>query len=389
VPVIAWLVFAIALDGCSADGRPASSDPTSYSSAPSSSNARSAKATSYDRRVTSLLASVINLLSRRPARHRNHYYAAGVWHTPGFQCWRCDIAPGAVAAELTHDHPAESAYRRLAIATFNTVISDHRVAGGSFGPPLGAESNDQLSTIAIANYLGIAYLELRPALRPATRRQWLAALQGAALWLEPRLEFYINGNDNLSETLAMYLAWRATGNGRFYSDYQRSWQFTIRPPGRRWAAYGLRYIRRPHRPDGADGAGYLTEAGTGRPGFDPHYTIIQSGAATILYALSHQARALRLLNLITNALLTRTKRSTLAIDVTGGSRFSAPSMGYLESPALAVLALIGGREDLIPLLSTQLTEVDVSFRNYANRKTDQNMVIGDFGSILLALHPPS
>jgi hypothetical protein len=352
--------------------------------------ARSVVPARYERQVASLLTRVIRILSRPPAPGRNHYYSGGVWSTVGSTCWRCDVAAGVVAAELANRSQSDRRDRQLGIETFDAAISHHRQSDGSFGPGLGGEgNNNQISTVLMTNFLSLGYLQLHPWLDRGSRSRWLHAIYGAGVWLERVLGFYVNGNVNLDQTLTMYLAWRATGDRRFRADYERSLQFTLHPTGSRWTGFGLQYLKHPNRPDGSDGAGYLAEKGAANPGFDPHYTIVQSDVAATLYAVSRDPRVLSLLNLLTNALLTRTNIRTLVIDTTGGSRRPNASSGYLESPSLAVLALTGSRTDLLPLLGTQFAEVRVAFPNYAMRATDQDGVIGDFGSILLAVHPPS
>src|SRR6202035_421852 len=109
-----------------------------------------------------------------------------------------------------------------------------------------------------------------------TRRRWANSLRRAGDWIEGQLGYYVNGNLNLDETLAMYLVYRATGDPAFNAAYNRSFTFTLHPPQNLWPGFGLHVITSPNRPDDADGAGYLAEKGTGAPGFDPHYTIVQS-----------------------------------------------------------------------------------------------------------------
>jgi hypothetical protein len=393
---VSAVVAVVALAGCGQVGV-ATEGATSHGSSRTAAHSRAGGGSglprvfevAFARQITGVLASTLDLLSQRPRDGALHYYSRGVWHTVGFDCWRCDVAPGALAAELARQHPRDTRYRRLAIATFNAALRSHARADGSFGPALGIESDDQISTIVMANYLGIAYLELRSSLDEATRSRWLEGLERSANWLVPRLHFYVNGNDNLGETLTMYLAWRATHEQRFLRAYQSSLDFTMAPRGRSWRGFGLHYLRVPHRADGADGAAYLAEKETGgKPGFDPHYTIVQSGDAAALYALTRSKQALRLLNLLTGALLTRTNAATMLINTSNGSRRSAPSYGYLESPCLAVLALAGGRPSLARMLPPQLKEISVSFHNYATRATEQNEVITDYGVVLLAGNPP-
>ncbi|MGZ3602847.1 MAG: hypothetical protein ACXVDF_23275, partial [Ktedonobacterales bacterium] len=139
----------------------------------------------------------------------------------------------------------------------------------------------------------------------------------------------------------------------------------------------------------SDGAGYLAEAGPKPPGFDPHYTGVQAAAAAEFYALSHQARALRLLNLLTNTLVDRTNRQTLIITMGMGTRhWQSEGSGRFESPSVPVAALIGGRRDLLPMVFTQLQLAGSDFRNYVVAGNDQNTEIGQYAWAALAMQPP-
>jgi hypothetical protein len=383
-------VAAVLVSACVGNGQ-MRSPHTGTSTAPASNFATApaaAAATNYAAQVGPLIDRTLGLLSQPALKGRIHYFAGGVFHTKGFDCWRCDIALGTVAADLAREYPNRPRYRQLAVAAFNAMIRLHAYPNGTFGPGFPGEGGDGISTIVATEDLGVAYLELKPWLSHATNARWAASLRQAGVSIERQLGSYVNGNLNLAETLCMYLVYRATGDPAFNAAYHRSFTFTLHPPQNLWPGFGLQVVTSPNRPDDSDGAGYLAEKGTGAPGFDPHYTIVQSEIAATLFAVSHQARALRLLNLLTNALLTRTNRQTDLITTTGGSRRPAVSQGYLESPCLAVLAFADHRTDLAPVVKAQLHEISSSFPNYATRATDQNGVIGEFANVLLAL-PPS
>jgi hypothetical protein len=336
----------------------------------------------YGTEASSVLANALNLLAEPEAPGRSHYYQAGVFYSQGVDCWRCEVAPGLMVADLAHVFPTQKTYRQLAIATFNAMLQHHTFPNGSFGPGGAGEAGDEIATTEVIGYMGIAYLDLEPWLSATTRRAWIRALRRAGESLEPVLDYYVNGNVNVDNTLAMYLVYRVTGDPSFLAAYQRSFQFTLYPPQSRWPGFGLHFLRGAHRKDDSDGAAYLAEKGSGAPGFDPHYTIVQSAIAAALYAVSGQPRALRLLNLLTNALLTRTD-PTDRINVTGGSRRPTFSEGYLESPSLPILALADRRTSLLSLTKAQLQEITVSFHNYAVRPGDENGVMGDFANVLL------
>gem|GEM_PF-6111616 len=391
--LIGTVLAAAVAGGCGGDDEPA--DPTTRaplargsSLAPSAAGAPAADRRSFKRRTTALMASLVAQLAKRSSASDEKYYDKGIWHS-GFDCWRCDLAPGVIAAILARSRPGEGRYRKLAIGTFDRVLDDHQQPDGSFGPPPSSETgNNHITTMVVANYLGVAYLELRSKLGERRRERWRTALERAARWLEPKASFYVNGNINLGVTNAMYLAYRATGRNELRRAFDRSWAFTLDPQGERWKGFGLRYLKRPKRADGSDGAGYLAEQGAGEPGFDPHYTTVQAGYAAMLFALSRKERPLRLLNLLTNAILTRTKRRTLVMQTGEGSRHPAASERYLEVPAIPVAALTGGRTDLLTLVEPQLQHVRLSFPSYVASDSDQSGTLADYATALIALDPP-
>jgi hypothetical protein len=317
-------------------------------------------------------------------RIAKHDFTAGVWH-PESACWRCGTELGAVAAIVSRVAPA-GRYRRWAISTFDTVAREHQEANGAFGPPA---RGDQISTGAELVSMGTAFLELEPTLTSSQHARWAAALDRAAQWLLGRLDFYINGNINLQETLGLYLAWRATGDASLLAAYDRSWSFTL-APGPRWRGFGLVYTRKSSNPLGLGGAAYLAEQGAAAPGFDPHYTILQADYAAELYALSHDQQVLRLLNLLMNQLLTRVAKGTLAIQTGGGSRHPERGVsGPFVCAALPVLAFADRSRDLVPFVMKQLSLAKVDFRNYARHNNDQDQVIGNYAAALLSMDAPT
>ena len=68
-------------------------------------------------------------------------------------------------------------------------------------------------TTWFANSLGTAYLLVEPYLAPETRTRWSTAVARAAdhLIATGHLDYYINGNINLSMTETYWLAARITG----------------------------------------------------------------------------------------------------------------------------------------------------------------------------------
>ena len=331
-------------------------------------------------RSTALFASVLDQLAR-------HEFVAGVWH-PGYVVWRTGTELGTVAA-LVSRAVSGGPDRHWAIQTFDTALVDHQEPDGAFGPPVTGEG---ISTGAELVSLGTAFLVLRPVLDRAQRTRWVTALDRAGRWMVKSIYEYVNGNINLQRTLGLYLAWRATGDRALFAAYNRSWAFTLQP-GPAWPGFGLIYTTTPTKRRGVGGAAYLAEKGAGSPGFDTHYTILQADYDAEMYAVSHAPRALRLLNLLVDQLLTRTNIHTLTIQTGGGSRHPTPNVsGPFVSASLPVLAF-ADRPDLLPLVRKQLSLAETDFRYYTRVNNDQDQIIGNYAMALLAVtnlgEPPS
>ena len=71
----------------------------------------------------------------------------------------------------------------------------------------------------------------------------------------------------------------------------------------------------------------VTESGGGAPGFDPEYSLLQLDDASRLYVESGDRRALRLANLLVNALLPRVD-ADWALDTSGGTRRPQEGRGH-------------------------------------------------------------
>jgi len=313
-----------------------------------------------------LLHDSIAALSTRSGPADQQYFAGGVWHSADSSCWYCQVGPGTAAAVMWRASGGRNArLRQLALVTFDTAIADHRNGNGSFGAP--ADSPD-IESMMFGVELGTALVELRPTLGQRRLRRWTAALSGAANYLieNGNLRWYTNGNINLGNTELFYLAWRVTRKARFKAAYNQSWRFTLDPPQGRWPGFGLRLL--PPTSVIASGAkvvgraGYLAESGGSAPGFDPEYTELQLDVATRLYVLSDDPRALRLANLLVNALLTRFDPSDWMINGSNGSRHPGRHVTPLTTPALAVLTMDGKRPDLAKLAVRQFAVINSTYR---------------------------
>jgi hypothetical protein len=339
--------------------------------------------TSFYSRATSMLAGAISLIAaHRPGKPS--YFANGTWLGMTV-CWPCDSSELAeIAAIVAQSRPTKPRYRSWAIRTVDHVIAAHQHSnGGLWEHQDGAE----IETIWTVNAIGAAMLALPGRLSATTRARWTNALHRAGQYLLGDLDFYVNGNIELSFVLAMALEARITGDPVFRSAYGRALSFALRPTGARWAGFGLVVTRRPQRRDGSDGAGYLAEKGpTGPPGFDPHYTGVQAAEAAKLFAVVPSPATQRLLNLLVNQEMKAVNRRTLVITNGRGTRRPFPEgTGPFESPCIPVAALLAGRSDLAPLVLHQVSLATVDFHNYAAYALDQNSVVADYAWAVLAM----
>jgi hypothetical protein len=295
-------------------------------------------------------------------------YAAGAWYEPGSDCFWCLDAAATAAAVLSRERtPADTRLLSVARATLNREIDRCQRRDGSW-------DETGIVTGFVAVELGTSYLELADVLDPATRTKWARAIRRAADFIvsSKNLTWYTNGNVNLRNAAVMWLAWQITGRSTYKAAYEYEWRFALSPPQWRWRGFGLRLTRRPHRPDGADGAGYLAESDGGRPGFDPEYTMTQLDGATGMWVLSHDRRWLRLMNLFFNQLRPRLSRS-FTLDARRGARHDHMIPFY--SAGLAVLYYSGDRPDLRHLVPGDLARLRAEYSNPGNF-TSQNFYRG-------------
>jgi hypothetical protein len=343
---------------------------------PAANDQKTARA-QFDRTMLSLLRRVVIKMERK------REYVDGRFH-PRYQCWWCGDQMGAVAAILARQHPAGQ-FTQIAKRSLNAGLG-HQNPNGSFGPPTNGY---ELATATEAISLGVGYLEMHNQLSRTMAARWRLAIKRADSWLMGTINFYVNGNINLQVTTALYTGYRVLHDRTFLSAYDHSLAFTL-APGSKWPGYGLHYTIHPTNPLGTNGAGYLGEQGlTGKPGFDPHYTMLQADYATELYLLSGQPKILRLANLLMNQLFTRIDRRSLIIQTGDGSRHPQPNVsGRFEANVLPVLAF-ADRPNLLPLAQKQLQQVGVDFVNYVDADNDQDQVISNYAMTLIGLQAPA
>jgi hypothetical protein len=285
-------------------------------------------------------------------------YAKGVWQSPNTVCWACNEGGPLEAAATVWKATGNAALLQEAEQTADQAIATRQTAAGYFTAPPGYTDTQspEVRTMFFADELGNAYLALAPALDPATRASWQASLRAAADYLirNGNVTWYTNGNVNIGNAEMFYLAWKVTGDSRYQTAYQQAFAFLLSPPQSRWPGLGLKLVKAPSQADGSDGSGYLAEQGAGGAGFDAEYSELQLDAASRLYLLSGDARALRLANLLVNMLRPRVNGAAM-LDASGGTRHvEAGRMVPFLTSAYAVLALHGGRSDLMPYAMGEL-----------------------------------
>lgn len=304
--------------------------------------------------VRTIIRAGLDGALRKDSPTDRRYFSRGVWTTGRTPCVQCDFGPGLVAAAMGSIE-ASPAYVGVAAETIDAVIRQYRAKNGALGRP-GRGENLDISTMFIANQIGIALYILGPRLDPGRRAAWTEALRGATDYLvkNGNYAWYTNGNIAVGNALSAAWTWHATGDPRYRTLYVDALSFATSPPANRWPRRGLVFTRNPLRPDGADGAGYLTEAaGAGRPGFDADYTQIQADSAALIYLITNDIQALRLSNLLVNQLLPRVDRSTWMLDTSRGTRHPEKKRSIpFSTNALSILAT-RGRPDLRPLVAPQ------------------------------------
>jgi len=309
----------------------------------------------------SLAADVNTLVDRQAPGDPN-----GLWVGGDPVYWRSASGPGLAAAAVA-GLDGDGSMRQDAVQTFDALIATHLRSDGSFTAVAGtpAPQSPDVDTMFFATNLGMALWALRGQLSSTEVATWTAALTGAADYLvaHGNLSWYSNGNIVIGNALVMALAFWASGDSRYQADYQTALSFALAPPQNRWPGYGLVYTTVPTQASGADGAGYFAESGGGAPGFDADYVQLQLDQLTRLYLVTRSPVVLRLINLVFNQLWPLVDPRTWTLDTSGGTRH--PQQGRLVSfstPALALLATVGGRGDLVRYVSGQVTSVETDYR---------------------------
>jgi hypothetical protein len=318
-------------------------------------------------RTATLIQDSLDVYSKRASATDPRYFADGVWQTGDDKVWAYTQGGPAAACAVLWRYTGQTRADLLAMATatIDTAIATHQRSDGAFVGFAADTQPDPIRTMMFGLEMATAYLALEPALNATRQASWKASLARAADYVisAGALTWYTNGNINVGYAELFALVSRITGESRFAQAHDKEWAFVTSPPQPRWAGWGLQLTTVPARADGADGAGYLTEAGNpSNPGFDAEYTGVQLDIVARLYLLSGDPRALRLTNLIANQLLPRVNADWM-LDTSGGTRH--PEAGRrvaFTTPAIAVLAG-NGRTDLESAQAAQFPRIDATYRD--------------------------
>jgi hypothetical protein len=359
----ALTVIGVALAGVAHGVAPAKRPkPVVQPKAPPVKKASPVEPSPYAAALQKIAQTGLDSLAATNSQADPRVYKDGVWVHDGAACFRCDVGPGVTAAVLG-TLTGNASDRSMAIQTMDTAIKDHRLPSGAFGPPAGSESGPDIQTTFFAVQLGLTLQALGSSLDSAHRSAWGKALAGAVDFLAKNGNFkwYTNGNIVLTNAVAAAMAWRATGNAHYKEIYDNAFAFALQPPQVRWPGRGLVTTTAASAVDPSRGAGFLTEEGPGRPGFDSDYTQMQADMAAILFLTTGESRALNLTSVLVNRMLPLVNQVTWELDTSGGTRHPQTNRVVpFTTCALAVLAS-NGRPDLIPLAQSQSRSIGVVF----------------------------
>jgi hypothetical protein len=360
-----------------------------------------------------------------------------------------DEGPGTEAAFLWHySGENNTTLFERAEGTFNYQVATNLASNGEAiagGPQF------------IDNQLTDIYLQLEDGLSAATQSSWQSSINefmnylisngsdtnlynSTTCVLSPSSSFtyYINGNQNIGETLLAYKAWLVTGNPCYKTIYNDAMNFTLYPDvssppstssmplpavneteqtedSGRWKGYGLMETTVPTNSSCSNGAGYLSEDGsdpgyTGtEPGYDPDYTDFQLSLASELYVLTKSPTALCLANLFANQQLQHMDNDGIVgsnngmpyednttngcsddglswvVDALNGSRHNLCTGGF--DCGFITLAWMGGRTDLLPYIQSQFNDaISSDFLQDANSSAPGAETYRDYGLDLSTLY---
>lgn len=266
-------------------------------------------------------------------------YASGFWTLTGVDLpgywFRC-ACPAAASAIVAAKGGGSSQHVAWARDTINANRARYQQPDGSFGT--GYPQDNSIETMEFMRTIGVAYLLVGGALGASDQAAWKDGLARASDYLvaNGNLSWYTNGNVCIGNAAAMWFAYAVTGDSKHLQRYQQALTFA-KTPGSRWPGCGLVFSKKPKKSDWSDGAGYLTESGSGAPpageGLDWDYLQVQVDYCAQLYAFNRDPKILQLLNVFLNQMWSRVNTTTWMYDATGGTRHSQVQPLLTAAPA--------------------------------------------------------
>lgn len=286
----------------------------------------------------------------RATNEQSLYHNGTTWTglpTPGTEMNEI-MGGGAGAAGLFH---AAGSSDRSWLAEYAKAVVEQAITAQAANPVPsrpGVYADGPSWGLGVA-YVLETYLWLKPYLDTATRNRWLASFNLAANdWFSNERNYYVNGNVEVGETLAVYLMYLVTGDSVWQSRYQTQIATTIAPStsigalgnNANAAGFGWKWVVEPTggssvggnglagTGDGANGKGYFAESknDTTHPeqiGYDVIYTTVQLEFMIRLYEWSGDARLVKYINSMLNLLLDSVNTTTANQTIVGPAGDSA------------------------------------------------------------------
>lgn len=311
-------------------------------------------------------------------RNHSQWYQPGVFKNPLSDAWTYSTSgPASLCASMARAQ-GDAKYLQTCIECFDYALDNLSPTGYYIDPYSTIAGTEALERMLFCANLGWSMFVLGDRLDLARRLRWLGALKANVEKLEQTgdMLWYQNGNWECTKLRFLYPMMVAcksvgdiTGYHRFAFMYERAYTMLTAPntapaPGfpagdTKWNGYGYIVDTAGGWNDKSDELGHLVEVNAGPPmpnsgagtssdgiapfsTYDGDYTGLQLEHLCCWYVMTREQRALRILNAVTNKYMATVDTTTWIGNFTHGSRHNNPGNG-IYTPALAVLALLGGR----------------------------------------------